>query len=102
MPVYPVAMKGTGEVNPIGSWFPRPRKVGVEIGDPLDPADYRDRGDEYANARALTDDLMAALQKLSGQTYVDAYSADVKASLAAGDGYPEGTEPGGRLERPLA
>ena len=45
---------------------------------------------------------MAALQKLSGQTYVDAYSADVKASLAAGDGYPEGTEPGGRLERPLA
>lgn len=102
VPVYPVAMKGTGEVNPIGSWFPRPRKVGVEIGDPLDPADYRDRGDEYANARALTDDLMAALQKLSGQTYVDAYSADVKASLAAGDGYPEGTEPGGRLERPLA
>lgn len=100
--IYPVAMLGTAEANPIGSWIPRPRKVGVVIGDPLDPEDYRDRGDEYACSRALTDDLMMALQKLSGQTYVDAYSAVVKESLAAGNGYPEGTEPGGPLERPLA
>ncbi|MFD5867697.1 lysophospholipid acyltransferase family protein [Corynebacterium sp. NPDC060344] len=96
--VYPVAMIGTAEVNPIGTWVPRPKKVGVVIGDPLDPADYRDRGDEYACSRALTDDLMKALQDMSGQTYVDAYSADVKDSLAKGHGYPEGTEPGGRLE----
>ncbi|MFC3849724.1 lysophospholipid acyltransferase family protein [Corynebacterium hansenii] len=96
--VFPVAMIGTADVNPIGTWVPRPKKVGVVIGDPLDPADYRDRGDEYACARALTDDLMKALAAMSGQTYVDAYSADVKDSLAKGNGYPEGTEPGGRLE----
>lgn len=96
--VYPVAMIGTNKANPIGTWVPRPKKVGVVIGDPLDPADYGDRGDEYACARALTDDLMKALHSLSGQAYVDAYAADVKDSLAKGNGYPEGTEPGGRLE----
>ncbi|WP_448852357.1 lysophospholipid acyltransferase family protein [Corynebacterium sp. 335C] len=100
--VYPVAMIRTDAANPIGTWIPRPVKLGVRIGDPIDPADYRDRGDEYACARALTDDVMAALQDLSGQDYVDAYAADVKNSLTEGNGYPEGTEPGGRLETPPA
>lgn len=100
VPVYPVAMINTDSANPIGSWVPRPVKLGVRIGDPIDPADYRDRGDDYAQARALTDDIMAALQALSGQDYVNAYSADVKEALARGAGYPAGTEPGGRLEQP--
>nr|WP_255549635.1 lysophospholipid acyltransferase family protein [Corynebacterium sp. TAE3-ERU12] len=98
--VYPLAMFDSEKANPIGTWVPRPVKVGLLIGDPLDPADYRDRGDEYHCARAMTDDLMATLQQMSGQTYVAAYSADVKNSLAAGEGYPEGAEPGGELETP--
>lgn len=97
--VYPVAMMDSNRANPIGSWIPRPARVGVRIGDPIDPADYAGAGDDYAAARAMTDDIMSALQALSGQDYVDAYSADVKESLAAGNGYPEGTEPGGELER---
>jgi len=31
---------------------------------------------------------MATLSELSGQPYVDLYAADVKKSLAAGNGYP--------------
>ncbi|ALA67661.1 lysophospholipid acyltransferase family protein [Corynebacterium lactis] len=98
VPVYPMAMIDTEKANPIGSWIPRPARVGVVIGDPIDPAKYRDQyEDDYDAARALTDDLIVEIQKLSGQEYVNAYAADVKNSLAAGEGYPEGTEPGGAL-----
>ena len=94
LPVYPAAMIGTKQVNPIGSWIPRPYRCGFRIGDPVHPADFRDAGDEYAQARAFTNAIMEALQELSGQDYVpDFYAADVKKSLEAGAGYPEGSEP---------
>lgn len=93
--VYPVAMIDTDKVNPIGSWIPRPYRCGVIVGDPIDPADFKDAGDDYQQARALTDRVMEELAKLSGQEYVkDFYAADVKNSLAAGQGYPEGSAPG--------
>lgn len=93
--VYPVAMINTNKVNPIGSWIPRPYRCGVIVGDPIDPADFKDAGDDYQQARALTDRVMEELAKLSGQEYVkDFYAADVKNSLAAGHGYPEGSAPG--------
>ncbi|WP_333619641.1 lysophospholipid acyltransferase family protein [Dietzia sp.] len=94
-PVYPVAMIDTHLANPIGSWIPRPQRCGLVVGDPLYPDDFRDAGDEYAQARALTDAIMERLAELGGQEYVkDFYAADVKKSLDAGDGYPEGSEPG--------
>ena len=93
--VYPVAMINTDKVNPIGSWIPRPYRCGVIVGDPIDPAEFKDAGDDYQQARALTDRVMEELAKLSGQEYVkDFYAADVKISLAAGHGYPEGSAPG--------
>lgn len=101
VPVYPMAMIDTEKANPIGSWIPRPARVGIVIGDPIDPAEYTAKyTDEHQAARALTDDLMKEIQKLSGQEYVKAYAADVKNSLAAGNGYPKGTEPGGELTVP--
>ena len=93
--VYPVAMINTDKVNPIGSWIPRPYRCGVIVGDPIDPAEFKDAGDDYQQARALTDRVMEELAKLSGQEYVkNFYAADVKNSLAAGQGYPEGSAPG--------
>ena len=69
-------------------------RCGVYVGDPIDPDDFRDAGDDYAQARALTDAIMEALHGLSGQEYVkDFYAADVKKSLEAGKGYPPGSEP---------
>ncbi|MEJ6020469.1 lysophospholipid acyltransferase family protein [Corynebacterium sp. H113] len=99
-PVVPVALINTEKANPIGTWIPRPYRVGVVVGDPIDPADYADITDEYQAARALTDDIMKALQELSGQEYVHEYASVVKESLNAGKGYPEGTEPGGALTTP--
>lgn len=64
------------------------------VGDPIDPADFADAGDDYQQARALTDQIMASLAELSGQEYVsEFYAADVKNSLQAGNGYPEGSQP---------
>ena len=92
--VYPVAMINTNKANPIGTWIPRPARCGVYVGDPIDPDDFRDAGDDYAQARALTNAIMEALHELSGQEYVkDFYAADVKKSLEAGKGYPPGSEP---------
>ncbi|MDO5075954.1 1-acyl-sn-glycerol-3-phosphate acyltransferase [Corynebacterium sp.] len=95
--VVPVAMIGSREANPIGSWILRPAKVRIRVGAPIDALAYvTSQGldpESYEAARALTDHVVATLAELSGQTYVDAYAADVKASLAAGDGYPEGTAP---------
>ena len=95
--VVPVAMIGTREANPVGSWVLRPAKVRIRVGEAIDAVSYvKALGldpDSYEAARALTDHVVQTLAGLSDQTYVDAYAADIKASLAAGEGYPEGTAP---------
>lgn len=97
VPCIPVAMIGTRNANPIGTWIPRPAKVRVKIGEPVDPHQWaRDNGyDPHDSAvwRPFTDFFTQKLAELSGYDYVDAYAADVKKSLEAGNGYPEGTEP---------
>lgn len=97
VPCIPVAMIGTRNANPIGTWIPRPAKVRVKIGEPVDPHQWaRDNGyDPHDSAvwRPFTDFFVQQLVELSGYDYVDAYAADVKKSLEAGHGYPEGTEP---------
>ncbi|MDN5582360.1 MAG: lysophospholipid acyltransferase family protein [Corynebacterium sp.] len=93
--IYPVAMIDTQKANVAGSWLLRPHRVGVVVGDPIDPADFADAGEGVSPARALTDYTMERIAELSGQEYVEgAYAADVKESLTAGRGYPEGSEPG--------
>ncbi|MDO5031370.1 1-acyl-sn-glycerol-3-phosphate acyltransferase [Corynebacterium sp.] len=97
--VIPIAMIGTRKANPIGSWIPRPVKVGMRLGTPIDPLAWaRDRGldpEDRATAREFTDYVMHTLSDLSGNPYVDFYASEVKASLNAGHGYPRGAEPGG-------
>lgn len=97
VPCIPVGMIGTREANPIGSWIPRPKKVRVKIGKPVDPHQWaRDNGydpNDSAVWRPFTDFFTQQLVELTGYDYVDAYAADVKKSLEAGNGYPEGTEP---------
>ncbi|MFC5939252.1 lysophospholipid acyltransferase family protein [Corynebacterium choanae] len=98
-PLVPVAMIGTRQANPQGSWILRPSKVRMVVGAPIDPvafcathelaADPEDR----ATARALTDEVMHRISEMSGQPYVDVYAQQIKASLAAGEGYPEQYRP---------
>lgn len=95
--VVPVGMIGSREANPIGTWIPRPKKVRMKVGEIIDPVAYvRSRGlepDDRQAPRVLTDHLTAVLAELVGTEYVDVYASEVKKSLEAGKGYPEGTGP---------
>lgn len=101
-PVVPVAMIGSREANPIGTSVPRPAKVRIRVGEPIDPLKWAEEQDLEPSsreaARPFTDEVMRRLAVLTGQPYIDMYASTVKESLAAGDGFPAGTEPGGELE----
>ena len=96
-PIVPLAMIGSRDANPIGTWIPRPRKVRMKVGEPIDGRAYVESlgidPDSREAARPLTDHVMAVLTELSGQPYVDMYASEVKESLAAGRGRPQGAEP---------
>lgn len=95
--IVPVAMIGARNANPIGTWVPRPAKVRMKVGEPIDARGYvASLGidpDSREASRPLTDHVMAILSDMAGEPYVDVYASDVKESLAAGHGYPYGAEP---------
>jgi 1-acyl-sn-glycerol-3-phosphate acyltransferase len=85
VPIVPVAVSSTQAVRTrIGiPWIRRPRVV---FGEPLDFSAYAELQDDRAALRWITDEVMAAIQQLSGQTYVDAYGTSLKSgSLSAAE-----------------
>ncbi len=83
VPVIPVAMIGTDKVQPIGKRVPNIRRVGMIIGEPLDFSRYAGMSEDRFVQRSVTDEIMYAIMRLSGQEYVDTYAASVKAKLDA-------------------
>jgi 1-acyl-sn-glycerol-3-phosphate acyltransferase len=83
-PVVPVAMIGTERAQPIGRVIPRPMRIGIVIGKPLDFSRYQGMESDRFILRSVTDEIMYALMRLSGQEYVDMYAATAKARIAAG------------------
>lgn len=77
-PVVPIAMIGTDQAQPIGRTLPRIRRIGMIFGEPLDFSDRAEGVTDARVLRAVTDEIMEAIRRLSGQEYVDAYAADVK------------------------
>ncbi len=74
-PVVPCAMIGTFEFLPSGSFRPDIRiRPGAVFGEPLDFSRYAGQEADGDVLRAVTDEIMQAIQKLSGQVYVDAYA----------------------------
>ncbi len=73
VPIIPVGMLGTDKVQPIGQRFPRlgQGKVTIKFGAPI-PTEGR--SDDRTALRALTDEVMAEIQKLTGQEYVPRYA----------------------------
>jgi 1-acyl-sn-glycerol-3-phosphate acyltransferase len=82
VPVIPVAMIDTEKVQPIGKRLPRIRRVGIVIGAPLDFSRFEGMEGDRIVLRAVTDEIVYELQKLSGQEFVDAYASTVKSKLA--------------------
>ncbi|WP_432034870.1 lysophospholipid acyltransferase family protein [Streptomyces sp. HD1123-B1] len=78
-PVIPCAMVGTFEIQPPGRVVPRIRRVTIRFGAPLDFSRYAGLEEERTVLRAVTDEIMYEILRLSGQEYVDAYASDVKA-----------------------
>ena len=77
-------MIGTDVAQPIGRVIPKPMRIGVVIGEPLDFSRYRGMENDRFILRSVTDEIMYALMSLSGQEYVDIYAATAKARIAAG------------------
>ncbi|WP_197374714.1 lysophospholipid acyltransferase family protein [Mycolicibacterium baixiangningiae] len=82
VPVIPVAMVATDVVNPPGSKMWRFGKVEVKFGKPMDFSRFEGLAGNRFIERAVIDEVMYELMRLSGQEYVDLYAADVKEGTA--------------------
>jgi 1-acyl-sn-glycerol-3-phosphate acyltransferase len=79
-PVIPCAMIGGFEFQPPGKLTPQFRvRPGVKFGKPLDFSRYYGMENDKLVLRAVTDEIIYAIMKLSGQEYVDEYAAVHKA-----------------------
>jgi 1-acyl-sn-glycerol-3-phosphate acyltransferase len=74
-PIVPVAMFNTEKIQPTGTVMPKVMRVEMIFGEPM----YFD-GDSsnLQYLREVTDVIMAKIQELSGQEYVDSYATKSK------------------------
>jgi 1-acyl-sn-glycerol-3-phosphate acyltransferase len=84
VPVIPVALIGTDTVNPPGSKMWRFGRVTVKFGKPMDFSRFEGLAGNRFIERAVIDEVMYELMRLSGQEYVDIYAADVKEGVTEG------------------
>ncbi|MFV0461695.1 MAG: lysophospholipid acyltransferase family protein [Nostocoides sp.] len=73
VPIVPVGLKGTEDIQPVGARFPRLAAVTVAFGPPISPSPYLQMPSGKAR-RALTDQVMDAVADLSGQVRADCYN----------------------------
>src|SRR6266702_2779931 len=79
VPVIPCAMIGGFEFQPPGKIAPRLRiRPGVRFGKPLDFTRYYGMANDRLVLRAVTDEIIYEIMKLSGQEYVDEYAQSHK------------------------
>ena len=84
VPIIPVAMINTFEIQPPGVIRPQLRRVGIRIGKPLSFDRYEGLEEDRFVLRSLTDEVMYELMTLSGQDYVDMYATRAKELIAMG------------------
>jgi 1-acyl-sn-glycerol-3-phosphate acyltransferase len=83
VPVIPMAMIGGFEFQPPGRVTPRLSiRPGVRFGKHLDFSRYYGLEHDHLVLRAVTDEIMYELMRLSGQEYVDEYAHGAKGRLA--------------------
>ncbi|MFF6997152.1 lysophospholipid acyltransferase family protein [Streptomyces sp. NPDC008313] len=81
-PVIPVAMIDTEKIQPPGKVMPKLMRPGIRIGRPLDFSRYNGMEHDRFVLRAVTDEVMYEIMKLSGQEYVDMYATAAKRRIA--------------------
>jgi len=88
-PIVPVAMFNTAEIQPTGQVVPKVRRVEMVFGEPLHfTGDARD----LQVLRDATDQIMKAIQTLSGQEYVELYASEAKAEMMKNRNYLQDKE----------
>ena len=73
-PVVPVGLTGTQDIQPVGSNLPRLADVTVRFGEPLHFQQKYDGVPVGRARREVTDQVMNAIQKLSGQQFAGVYN----------------------------
>lgn len=72
-PVVPVGLIGTDQLQPKGATVPRLRRVTVAFGEPIDVSRHGAAASGRARRQA-TDEIMAAIQALTGQEAAGVYN----------------------------
>jgi len=74
VPVVPVGLTGTERLQPVGSRLPRIVPITVRFGAPIEVAGRYDGVPPGRARREVTDEIMAAIQALSGQEPAGVYN----------------------------
>jgi 1-acyl-sn-glycerol-3-phosphate acyltransferase len=74
VPVVPVGLRGTENLQPVGSSLPKLVPISVTFGEPIDFAGRFDGVPSGRARREATDEIMAAIQRLSGQPEAGIYN----------------------------
>ncbi|MBO3144024.1 1-acyl-sn-glycerol-3-phosphate acyltransferase [Dermatophilus congolensis] len=72
--VVPTALQGTENLQPVGSRFIHPAKVCVQYGKPMNFVDRFVGVPKGVVRRSITDEIMGAIQAMSGQELAGAYN----------------------------
>jgi 1-acyl-sn-glycerol-3-phosphate acyltransferase len=72
-PVVPVAVLGTDRIQPVGALLPRPGRITVRFGAPL-RFEQQPGISVGRTRRHVTDEVMTAIQRLSGQEFADDFN----------------------------
>jgi 1-acyl-sn-glycerol-3-phosphate acyltransferase len=74
VPVVPVGLSGTDRLQPVGARWPRLVRIRVSFGEPIDFTGRYDGVPAGRARREATDEIMAAIQRLSGQQPAGVYN----------------------------
>lgn len=74
VPVVPVGLTGTDDLQPVDATWPRLAKVTVRFGEPIDFAGRFDGMPPGRARREATDEIMDAIHALTGQERAEAYN----------------------------
>jgi len=82
-PIIPVAMFNTEKIQPTGTVVPKVMRVEMIFGEPMY---FEGDSTDLLYLREVTDKIMATIQALSGQEYVDTYATKAKKNLEEEEG----------------
>ena len=82
VPVIPIGLHGTREIQPPERNMPKLGRVGIKIGKPLDFYHLYEQRTERDTLRAVTDEIMKSIREVSDQQYVDMYAEEARRLMA--------------------